>query len=227
MEKLRAIIFDMDGVLIDAKDWHYEALNKALSLFGMEISRYDHLVTYDGLPTRQKLEMLSVERGLPRELHEFINGMKQQYTMEIVYAKCKPTFYHEYALAKLKNEGYRLAVCSNSVRNSVKVMMEKANLLQHLEFFLSNEDVTQSKPDPEMYNNAISRLSLCPEECLILEDNENGIKAALASGAHLKEVCCVEEVNYQSIKQKITEIEGMKDVKYSDSHGRAQPVRQR
>ena len=64
---IKAIIFDMDGVLIEAKDWHYEALNKALSLFGYEISRYDHLVTYDGLPTSKKLEMLSMERGLPRK----------------------------------------------------------------------------------------------------------------------------------------------------------------
>lgn len=53
MPKIKAILFDMDGVLVDAKDWHYEALNQALSLFGMEISRYDHLVTYDGLPTKK------------------------------------------------------------------------------------------------------------------------------------------------------------------------------
>ena len=59
---IKAIIFDMDGVLIDAKEWHYEALNRALDLLGMEISRHDHLVTYDGLPTRKKLEMLSMER---------------------------------------------------------------------------------------------------------------------------------------------------------------------
>src|SRR3954465_5329544 len=98
MAKIKAIIFDMDGVLIDAKDWHYEALNKALGLFGMEISRYDHLVTYDGLPTRRKLEMLTLERGLPIELHAFINDMKQRYTMDLVHQNCKPTFSHEFAL---------------------------------------------------------------------------------------------------------------------------------
>ena len=64
MAKIKAILFDMDGVLIDAKDWHYEALNQALAIFGMEINRYDHLVTYDGLPTKKKLEMLTLERGL-------------------------------------------------------------------------------------------------------------------------------------------------------------------
>ena len=91
-EKIKAIVFDMDGVLIEAKDWHYEALNRALRLFGYEISRYDHLITYDGLPTAKKLEMLSIEKGLPQGLHKFINEMKQRYTIEIVNAKCKPMF---------------------------------------------------------------------------------------------------------------------------------------
>ena len=49
---IRGVVFDMDGVLIEAKDWHYEALNRALGLFGFGISRYEHLTTYDGLPTR-------------------------------------------------------------------------------------------------------------------------------------------------------------------------------
>ncbi len=225
MEKIKAIIFDMDGVLIDARDWHYEALNKALNLFGMEISRYDHLVTYDGLPTRKKLEMLSAERGLPRSLHRFINTMKQQYTMEIVYARCKPIFYHEYAIAKLKSQGYRLAVCSNSIRSTVEVMMEKANLLQHLEFLLSNEDVTYCKPQPEIYNTAVERFGLHPDQCLILEDNENGVEAALASGAHLLRIFRVEDVNYQNIKERIAELEGADNVEYLDPHGRAYSVR--
>lgn len=60
--KIKAVLFDMDGVLIDAKEWHYEALNKALKLFGMEISRYDHLNTFDGLPTKVKLMMLAKKK---------------------------------------------------------------------------------------------------------------------------------------------------------------------
>lgn len=210
MIKIKAILFDMDGVLIEAKDWHYEALNRALSLFGMEISRYDHLVTYDGLPTIRKLQMLSLERGLPSKLHEFINAMKQQYTMEIVYSKCKPVYHHEYALARLQKEGYRLAVCSNSVRTSIEVMMERANLKKYLDFHISAQDVPNGKPDPAIYLSAISRLGLDPQECLILEDNENGIKAAIASGAHLMTVASVEDVNYQQIKQKISDIEATK-----------------
>jgi len=203
MNKIKAVIFDMDGVLIEAKDWHYQALNKALKLFGMEISRYDHLVTYDGLPTKKKLEMLSTERGLPKGLHNFINDMKQQYTMEIVYSECKPKFYHEYALSKLKNEKYKMAVCSNSVRNTIEVMMEKSSLSQYIDFYISNQDVKHGKPDPEMYIKAINRMGLSPKECMIVEDNENGIKAARASQAWVMEVDEVEDVNYKNIIEHI------------------------
>lgn len=207
MSKIKAILFDMDGVLIDAKEWHYESLNKALSLFGTEISRYDHLVTFDGLPTKKKLEMLSLEGGFPYQLHEFVNELKQVYTMEIVYAKCKPLFQHQYALSKLKDDGYQLAVCSNSVRNTIDIMMQKSNLSQYLEFFLSNQDVVHGKPNPEIYTKGIEKLGLNPDECLIVEDNENGVKAALASGAHLLKVENVDDVTYFNIINRIKEIE--------------------
>lgn len=202
---IKAVLFDMDGVLIEAKEWHYEALNRALDLFGMPISRFDHLTTFDGLPTRKKLEMLSVERGLPQELHEFINEMKQSYTMEIVHAQCKPTFVHEYALSRLKAEGYRLAVCSNSVRQTVFTMMDKANLTSYLDLMVSNEDVSKGKPDPEMYLAAMSTFGLLPSECLIVEDNENGIKAARASGAHLLVVKDVQETNLDNLMTAINQ----------------------
>lgn len=207
MSKIKAIIFDMDGVLIEAKDWHYEALNQALELFGYKISRYDHLVTFDGLPTKKKLEMLSMERGLPRGLHNFINHMKQIYTMKHVYMKCKPLFCHQYALSKLKSEGYKLALGSNSVRVTIDMMLGKADLMKYMDFTLSNQDVTKSKPDPEIYNKAIEKLGFKPEECLIVEDNVNGVKAALASGAHLLKVETVYDVNYTNIRNRIDEIE--------------------
>lgn len=196
---IKAVIFDMDGVLIDAKEWHYEALNKALALFGYEISRYDHLVTYDGLPTSKKLEMLTMERGLPKNLHTFVNALKQQYTVDKIFTDCHPMFHHEYALATLKADGYHLAVASNSIRKTVELMMEKSNLLPYLDFFLSNQDVSKSKPDPEIYTTAINRLGLSSQECLVVEDNKNGIQAARAAGAHVMEVTSVYDVNYENI----------------------------
>jgi len=197
----------MDGVLIEAKEWHYESLNAALGLFGAEISRYDHLVTFDGLPTKKKLQMLSLEGGFPYKLHDFVNDLKQQYTMEVVYAKCKPVFQHQFALSKLKAEGYKLAVGSNSVRKTVEIMMEKSGLMPYLDLFLSNQDVEKGKPDPEMYIEAIKRLGYNPTECLIVEDNDNGVKAAIASGAHLLKVESPADVHYYNIKKRIEELE--------------------
>jgi HAD superfamily hydrolase (TIGR01509 family) len=207
MSKIKAILFDMDGVLIDAKDWHFEALNEALDLFGAKISIYDHLVTFDGLPTSHKLEMLTSSGKLPIDLHPIINKMKQKHTMRMILNKCKPTFNHQYALSKLYAEGYKMAVCSNSIRKSVEVMIEQAGIDKYFEFYVSNQDVLKGKPDPEMYNLAMSKLGFMPEECLILEDNENGIKAANSSGGHLLKIGEVTDVTYENIKRRIKEIE--------------------
>lgn len=205
--KIKAILFDMDGVLIDAKDWHYDSLNKALKLFGFEISRYDHLVTYDGLPTLSKLNMLTLERGLPSELHLFINEIKQQYMLDEINVRCKPFFAHEYALAKLKSKGFKLAVCSNSIRKTVELMLEKAKIIDYFDFLISNQDVKKCKPDPEMYLSCMSWLNVKPEETLILEDSEHGVRAALESGAHLMRIENTSDVNYLDIMKLIGHIQ--------------------
>ncbi|EJL6695813.1 HAD family hydrolase, partial [Vibrio cholerae] len=104
-------------------------------------------------------------------------------------------------------EGYKLGVCSNSIRNTVETMMDKAALSQYLDIIVSNEDVKVGKPDPEMYIKAMEYLNLSPEECLIVEDNENGIRAAKASGAHLLVVKDVYETNYTNVMSKLMDIE--------------------
>jgi HAD superfamily hydrolase (TIGR01509 family) len=206
--KIKAVIFDMDGVLIDAKDWHYDALNKALNHFGYNISRYDHLVTFDGLPTRRKLEMLTREQALPLKLHGFLNELKQIYTMEIIHSRCKPRFQHEYALSHLKASGYKLAVASNSVRQSVEVMMFKSNLSCYLDAIVSNEEVKKGKPDPEIYLKTLTMLGISPMEALVVEDNEHGIAAARAAGAHLMIVRDVTDVTLDNIRKNILIAEG-------------------
>lgn len=123
--------------------------------------------------------------------------------MEIVYAQCKPNFVHEYALSRLKAAGYQLAVCSNSVRQTVVTIMNKANLASYLDLMVSNEDVSKGKPDAEMYLKAISEFNLVPTECLIVEDNENGIKAARASGAHVLVVKDMLDTNLDNLTAAI------------------------
>lgn len=207
MSRIKAVIFDMDGVLIDAREWHYGSLNYALSFFGFEISRADHLLTFDGLPTSTKLQMLSKASNFPKELHSLVNSLKQKHTMRMIYQECGINFIHKYALSRLKREGYLLAVASNSIRTTVDSMMQLAKLAEYLEFTLSNEDVSVAKPDPEIYEMAINRLGLEAQECLIVEDNIRGIEAANRSGAFVLEVGSVEDVTYEAIAARILDIE--------------------
>ncbi|MBD2633878.1 HAD family phosphatase [Limnothrix sp. FACHB-881] len=204
---IRAIFFDMDGVLVDAKQWHYEALNRALVLFGMEINLYDHLSTFDGLPTREKLKALSNTRNLPLELHELINQLKQKFTRELIEISCKPNFLHQYALSKLKGEGMIVGVCSNSMRRTISHMMELTRLDSYLDFILSSEDVSQPKPSSEMYLRACEMYQLIPKECVIIEDSEHGLKAAYASGCNVLPVQNVNDVNYGNISSFILSLD--------------------
>ncbi|WP_432519356.1 HAD family hydrolase [Kineococcus sp. SYSU DK006] len=203
---VKAVIFDMDGVLVDAREWHYEALNAALGHFGLAISRFDHLVTYDGLPTRTKLEMLSVEQGLPTGLHPFINNLKQQFTMETVARECRPTFAHEYALNRLRQDGYRLAVASNSIRPTIEAMLSRARLLPLFEVVTSADDVVRGKPDPEIYCKTLRSLDLDPADVLVVEDNDKGIAAARAAGCRVLPVSDPSGVTHERIAAAIREM---------------------
>jgi HAD superfamily hydrolase (TIGR01509 family) len=207
MTGIRGVLFDLDGVLVDATEWHYEALNRALRLFGFDISRYEHLSSYNGLPTRRKLEMLSVEKGLPVPMHGLLNRLKQVYTRDEILTKCRPVFEKEYMLHRLQREGYRLACCSNSVRETLELMIRQSGLDPCFEFLMSNEDVSAPKPDPEVYVKAMARLGLRPEETVIVEDAPHGIEAARRSGAHVCAVTGFSDVDYFRVRQAIDRAE--------------------
>jgi beta-phosphoglucomutase-like phosphatase (HAD superfamily) len=207
MTKITSVVFDLDGVLVDATEWHYQALNRSLQLFGFSISRYEHLSTYNGLPTRKKLEMLTVEKGLPVALHGLINRVKQVYTREEILTKCRPVFEKEYMMSRLKSDGYRLAVCSNAIRDSVELMIRQSGLYDYFEFLISNEDVKRPKPDPEIYHKAVERLGCKPQEVVIVEDAPHGIESGRRSGGHVCEVSGFSEVDYFRIKGFIDRVE--------------------
>lgn len=209
MKHIQAVVFDMDGVLVDAREWHYLALNKALELFGYAISPEEHEAEFDGLPTRKKLEMISARSGLPIPMHDFINTLKQKYTVDLIHKFCRPTFKHEYALKRLKSDNYKIGLASNSITATIKLMMEKTALGQYLDDFISAEDVTHGKPSPEIYETIFKRLSVNPCNVLVIEDNENGIKAATLAGAHVLKVNNPSEVDLQRISNFISELEAI------------------
>ena len=148
---IKAIIFDLDGVLVDARELHYKALNQALASIDEKyvISRDEHLATYDGLPTRKKLNLLSQIKGLPDDKHDEIWHSKESQTIEIIDKGFTYDDRMRGILKKLMDEGYLIAVCSNSIRESTKMMLLRKGLLEFCEFYLSNQEVTNPKPNPE------------------------------------------------------------------------------
>ena len=207
MINIKAVIFDLDGVLVEAKDWHYKAFNKALEVFGCDFSYEEHLSTYDGLPTKTKLNMLNKNKNFPLELSEIVYDLKQIYTHEYFSTRCFPDFSQQFLFKKLKDKNIKTAVASNSIRQTVDQAMLGLDIKQYIEFSLSNEDVDNPKPSPDIYTKSIKMLGLQPSDCLIVEDNINGIKAAKASGAFCLEVKEVEDVNHVNIFSYINKLQ--------------------
>lgn len=192
---IKAIVFDMDGVLIDARYWHFQALNEALGFFGFNIDEDLHEAEFDGLPTKVKLEKLSLESGLPRALHPIIQDVKQDRTLRIAAEKCFPSTSHLLLLGRLKLEGMKIGVATNSIRQTAEYMLEYAGISKHLDALVTNEDVSEPKPDPEIYRKICSILQVDPSETLVFEDNENGLRAATLAGCKVIKVESPAEVD--------------------------------
>jgi HAD superfamily hydrolase (TIGR01509 family) len=202
---IKLVIFDLDGVLVEAKNIHYDALNEALGE-KYAISWQEHLSTYDGLKTNQKLEMLSEQKGLPVEKHREIWETKQKLTLQKL-KELKPNQTLQSVMNALVEDGYKIAVCSNSIRKTVLTVLSKLGIMEYMDYIISNEDVQNSKPHPEMYWRAISKMGCLPEETLIVEDSPYGLLAANRSKAHVLRVKNPTEVTYTNIFKKLTEIE--------------------
>jgi len=204
---IKLIIFDMDGVLIDARELHYDALNLALKDVHTKyvITREEHLSTYDGLPTSKKLNLLTSEKGLSKELHNLVWKMKQGKTVELI-SKMQYDERMRSILRGLKSDGYTIHVASNSIKHTVKMMLLRKGLIEYVDEIFSNQDVKNPKPNPEMYLRSMIKAEVSPKETLIIEDSHIGRKAALESGAYLHGVKDPDDVKYEDITQCINKI---------------------
>lgn len=209
---IKLIIFDLDGVLIESKQMHYETLNRAL---GKEyaISIEEHLSTYDGLPTRAKLNMLSETRGLPTDRHAEIARNKQRITVEVLKETVTPRNDFIDMCRELKDRGYTLACASNAVRETLKMSLLQLGIIEYFDFWYSNEDVVRGKPHFEMHFKCMLKANAKPSETLIIEDSHIGRQAVLDAGCHLlavensyetslsKVLDAIEEYNDETVKR--------------------------
>jgi HAD superfamily hydrolase (TIGR01509 family) len=211
----KLIIFDLDGVLVEAKHIHFETLNKALWEITKSpkyvISEAEHLSIYDGLKTNEKLEILTKKKGLPRDIYETVWNRKQQFTIQAI-SQIQPDLEKIELFKELRNMGYKLACASNSIRRSVLVVLTKLGVIEYMDLIISNEDVKNSKPHPEMYWKAMSIMSVLPEETLIVEDSPHGLLAASRSRANVLRVDSPKDLVISKIINKLEETQNFMSV---------------
>jgi beta-phosphoglucomutase-like phosphatase (HAD superfamily)/dTDP-glucose pyrophosphorylase len=205
MNKL--VIFDLDGVLIDSRELHYDALNDALRKVGEQyiITREEHLSKYDGLNTTKKLKMLTEQKGLPVSSYDKVWSDKQEATFNLVRGFCKE-YLLQTIFRQIKARGYKIAVASNSIRETVKLSLLSIGVMDEVDYFVSNEDVSRTKPYPEMYWKCMTALNALPKNTIIVEDSHIGRQGALDSGAHLLAVENAKEVNSEHMMQRIYDL---------------------
>lgn len=217
IKMINSIYFDLDGVLVDSKDVHYIALNKALETINKKyvISKEDHYNTFDGLPTMVKLELLTKTRGLSPDLYKYIWDMKQSYTRELV-EMYTPNQDIVNVLKQLKEMGFTLYVASNCIYSTLKTILLKKGYLPFIDYFISSEDVKHPKPSSEIYLKCLIRNNNIPNNVLIVEDSQVGIEAATNSGCHVLKVKDSKDITLKNILKKIHSIE--KSCRYKDTN---------
>lgn len=189
MKNIKLVIFDLDGVLVDACELHYKALNDALIVNNKPVINIeDHLNKYNGLPTTTKLIML----GCNIEEIKKINADKQQFTLSMIKTFCKKRQEKIDLIKYLKNKKIIVGCVTNSIRKTTKEMLERTGIYDMLDFCITNEDVSAPKPDPEGYLNIILNykniINSIKDQVIIVEDSPKGIQAAIATGAHVIKV---------------------------------------
>ena len=207
-----AIAFDLDGVLVESKELHYEAMNDAIREIAGDqyvITRVEHENIYDGLSTNQKLMLLGRYKNLPQNLYIPIFTRKQDLTLRLFkeYVQVNPTLVQ--TLRSLKQLGFPLIVCSNCIRSSVHALLEGIGALPLVDAYFSNEDVTQSKPHPSLYQKVLTSLGLsdAPRSVLVVEDSPKGWESACRAGVNILKVHQPENVNLYNILNHCAELE--------------------
>lgn len=204
---IKAILFDLDGVIIDAKKIHFNALNDAIKIFDSNciISYEEHLQKYDGLKTDQKLKILTKNKNLSESLYKDIWNKKQELTIKYLNDLI-PNKEFIKTLDKLKQENFKIGCCSNSIKDTIFFSLKKMNIIKYFDLIISNQDVKNAKPNSEIYLKAIIEFGINPKETLVVEDSPHGLQAAYLANTNILRVESPDDVSYDLIKNTISSI---------------------
>jgi HAD superfamily hydrolase (TIGR01509 family) len=207
---IKAIIFSLDGVLVDTYEWYYLAFNKALKeLTDCEICSEDYEFLYDGLSTEEKLKRVSEERGIlcQEGVLEKFGELQQEYMIDLIKNNLGISPQKCSMLATLSVDGMKLACVTSSIKETSVEILGRSGIQRYLHVIITKEDVLVSNPHPNGYWNAMSLLGVLPDETLIIEDSEKGLQAARVTGAHVWEVSNAQEVTWRNLARELDSIE--------------------
>lgn len=174
---LKAVIFDMDGVIIDSEPLHAKAAVLALKQYNVDITE-DYCSPFIGSTTKHMCETIVQQFSLDvsaEELTEANNRMKESLARAEGYP---PVPFVKELIKDLHNSGLRLMIASSSPRNAIEFVLESLDLYPYFEGYISGMEVERSKPAPDIFLVAVKQLGLTIDDCIILEDSTNGVNAA-------------------------------------------------
>jgi HAD superfamily hydrolase (TIGR01509 family) len=180
MKKFAAVIFDMDGVIVDSEPLHQKAFETLFEELG---KKHDHGIVFHDYYGRSDKILLKdfIERHkLPLELED-LTQRKLKYFLQYLRER-RPVFKELHALVPELARHYKLAVASSNFRHIIDVVMEISGLRSHFNVIVGYEDIRFTKPDPEIYFTAAKRLGVRPSQCCVIEDAALGVQAAKMAG---------------------------------------------
>jgi beta-phosphoglucomutase len=199
---IKNILFDLDGVLVDASDWHFKALNLALrDIANYEISKEEHTTTFNGLPTKTKLAILIDKNLIKSNQIENIFKLKQHYTLGLISTYCKPDPIKIEMMHKLSS--HKKGCVTNSIYKTAYEMLVNSGLNYYMDYVQGNEATPFPKPNPSPYLKAMSVMGIEPKETLIVEDCDKGYISAIKSGALVLKVDSYKDVNFSKVSTEI------------------------
>ncbi|QIL39969.1 HAD family phosphatase [Pedobacter sp. HDW13] len=182
MSKIKALLFDLDGTLIDSEKFHFDCWNTFLCPYNVQIDFKDWLSNYAGIPLPKNAKTIIGRYKIDEDLDGFINR-REKVTFEGFRTTDIRLMPHALEFVQFAYEkGLTLAVVTASPKLDVEAVFERNGLAKYFRLFITRSDVSKSKPDPESYNLCVERLGLQKDECLVFEDTINGVKSAMAAG---------------------------------------------
>ena len=183
-----AIIFDMDGVLLDSEPFGYEAMRRVLARYGVTygLAENDEFV---GRSTVESFHILRARHGLAPDESEMVRQFCE-IKIAVVRARAAPLPGVPDVLHGARAAGFRLALASSAEIPVIDATVETLGLAALFELRVSSREVGRGKPAPDVFLETARRLGLPPAACLVVEDSRNGLLAAKAAGMRCVVVPC-------------------------------------